>query len=239
MRTMSMVVVLSLSVMACGGAGREAQGPVLALASLPTTMADDQGEGVATAQQLDAPEAQPALDTSALPAPPWSEEPIGSDVAPSPILSAWTRAENRAECAPMAPRALGAGEGARARVADLEGGWAVEFDRRGMPGLGRDGQTCARCGHGVFGIAGTSLTPEDLAAESEADAPAPTFADGSSLSIEPPAEGEQVAAATFTVRGQGCVYQVWSFLGEEHVRELVSSLRIVEVAPRPARVASR
>jgi hypothetical protein len=177
---------------------------------------------------------------ASLPDAPWADALLGSEAVPAPILSAWEHAENRNQCAPLVPVALGRGEGARPRVGQLEGGWAVEFDRRGMPGIDRDGEMCERCGRGVFGIAGTNLTPEDLVTEdSDADLPAPSFADGSHLSVEPPAEGEQVAAAIITVRGQGCVYQVWSFLGEDHVRELVSSLRLVDVQTLPSQVAAR
>lgn len=240
MRRMSMMAVFGAALMGlgCGGARGEASTSSVALTSA-TPMAE-LSVGDEESRTMQASEAAPVADASALPASPWSDAPLGTEVVPTPILSAWAHAENRAQCAPIAPRALGAGEGARARVGELEGGWAVEFDRRGMPGVGRDGEPCARCGRGVFGIAGTNLTPEDLVTEeSDADVPPPSFADGSSLSIEPPLEGEQVAAATLTVRGQGCVYQVWSFLGEEHVRELVSSLRLVEVPAGPAQVASR
>lgn len=176
-----------------------------------------------------APEATeaPAIDLGTLPAAPWEDAPIGAREAPAPLLRAWDRAENREWCAPIAPRSLGAAaEGARARAGALEGGWAVEFDRRGMPGIARDGSVCTDCGRGVFGIAGTSMTPEELAGE--ADAPAPSFRDGSHAELEV-SEAENVAAATITVTGQGCVYQVWSFLGREHVEELVRELRRVEL----------
>ncbi len=181
-----------------------------------------------------------ARDTSTLPEPPWAETALPSDQVPAPLLTAWSRAENRNQCPPIAPRDLAEGAGARARASDFEGGWAVEYDRRGAPGLSRDGEACARCGRGVFGIAATSLTPEDLVEEtSEADTPEPSFADGSFVRVEPAAQGEQVAAATLMVGSGGCVYQVWSFLGEEHVRRLVGELRMVDVSSGPARVAAR
>lgn len=167
------------------------------------------------------------IDLSALPAAPWEDTPIGARGVPAPLLRAWDRAENREWCAPIAPRSLGAAaEGARARAGVLEGGWAVEFDRRGMPGIARDGTACGDCGRGVFGVAGTSMTPEGLAGE--ADAPTPTFRDGSHAEYEV-SEAENVAAATITVSGEGCVYQVWSFLGREHVEELVRELRRVDL----------
>ena len=170
-----------------------------------------------------------AAELNELPVAPWSAAPLGSEAVSPAVLAAWARADNRNVCAPIAPAAMGVADGARARVSTIiEGGWAVEYDRRGMPGLDRRGDACARCGRGVFGIAGTDLTPDDLAGE-RADAPEPSFADGSHLELEPPAEGESVAAAMITLRGQGCVYQVWSFLGEDHVRELVDGLRRVEL----------
>lgn len=239
MRRLSMLAVIATATtwLGCGAAAAPSRDAV-ALAPMSAPAEASVGH---EALALEAPpgSVESAADLTALPSAPWADAPLTSDLVPAPILSAWERADNRAQCAPIAPRALGAAEGARARVAELEGGWAVEFDRRGMPGIGRDGETCARCGRGVFGIAGTNLTPEDLVGEdSAADEPAPTFADGSHLELETPSEGESVAAATLTVRGQGCVYQVWSFLGEEHVRELVSSLRLVEVQPAHAQVVA-
>lgn len=171
-------------------------------------------------------------DLSGLPAAPWSVEPVDSDAVPSALISAWSNAQNRASCAPIVPETFGAADGAQARVSTLiEGGWAVEFDRGGLPGLARGGQTCTRCGRGVFGIAGTGMSPDEV---SEDDTP--SFADGSHLLVEAD-EGETVAAATITV--EGCVYQVWSFLGEEHLRELVGGLRRVEVeSPSDTAVAA-
>lgn len=237
--TLAVLVTATTMFIGCGAAatGARSSSDVALARRAPSSAASAEHVELA---MIGEPPAAEAIDASALPPAPWADAPLTPDVVPAPILSAWERAENRGQCAPLAPRELGAGEGARARVSQLEGGWAVEFDHRGMPGLGRDGQTCERCGRGVFGIAGTNLTPSDLVSEeSEADAPPASFADGSHVEVEAPAEGEQVAAATLTVRGQGCVYQVWSFLGEEHVRELVSSLRLVEVSPEPAQVASR
>ena len=165
-------------------------------------------------------------DLAGLPTAPWAVAPVAADTVPAELLAAWAQAENRTSCAPIAPAALGAADGARARRSEMiQGGWAVEFDHRGMPGLGRDGSPCAQCGRGVFGIAGTGMTSEELPED-----PAPSFADGSHFEVEVPAEGESVAAAMITVRGQSCVYQVWSFLGESHVREIVDGLRRVDTS---------
>jgi hypothetical protein len=172
----------------------------------------------------------PAMDLSGLPAAPWAAAPLTTDAVPGALLRAWATADNRAVCAPIALATAGE---ARARVSEMiEGGWAVEFDQAGSPGMNESGDTCARCGRGTFGIAGTAMQPTDLASE-DAETASPSFADGSHLAVEPPAEGEQVAAAMITMSDQGCVYQVWSFLGEAHVRELVAGVRRIDVAAQP------
>ena len=139
-------------------------------------------------------------------------------------MNAWTAADNRGWCAPLVPSGA---EGARASA--LDGGWALEFDQRGAPGIGADGDTCRRCGRSAFGIAGTSM-PVDSLNDFETDAaPEPTYADGSATMVT--TEGG-VASATISVGGQGCVYQVWSFLGEDHLRGLIEGLRVVAVEPQ-------
>jgi len=197
-------------------------------------------EAVATADEASMlPDAAEEMDLSGLPASPWSAQPLSTEHVPGALLNAWAAAENRGVCAPITVAAMGEAEGAQARVSGMvEGGWAVEFDHRGMPGLRPSGDACASCGRGVFGIAGTTMSPDSLVGEGTYEGPDPSFADGSHLEVEAPADGESVAAAMITLRGQGCVYQVWSFLGESHVRELVDGLRRVEIrdeAPLAAR----
>ncbi len=227
---------LASTILALVGCGTSAPAPTPTLEAAALAPAAG-AEAPAPVDVIDATAAVDAADLEGLPAAPWSEGTVDSSAAPGAVLAAWSRAENRTSCAPLVATAPGAAEGAEARVSELiEGGWAVEFDRRGMPGMSPRGAPCARCGRGVFGIAGTEMDPDELAGE--ADAPAPTFADGSHLEVEGPADGETVAAATLTVRGQGCVYQVWSFLGEDHVREIVQGLRVVDTRESPT-VAAR
>jgi|GEM_PF-2037109 len=177
----------------------------------------------------------PVLDLATLPAAPWTSAPLAARDAPRSILTAWRQAENREWCAPMAPGSMGAASGARGRASRVAGGWVVEFDRSGLPGVDRQGNECDTCGRSVFGIAGTSMAPEELLGDGETP---PTFSDGSHAIIEvSDGDGESVASATFTVAGQGCVYEVWSFLGPEHLEELVSSLRFVESGSSGAAIA--
>lgn len=168
-----------------------------------------------------------------LPSAPWSAKPLEPGAVPGPVVKAWRQAENRNRCAPLAPRDLGVGKDAAPRVSKLHGGWAVEFDKPGSPGISRDGTPCKECGRASFGIAGTALSPEELVdVDDRASAPAPSFKDGSSAKFELPQGDGAATAATLTISGQDCVYQVWSFLGEQHARRLVRELRFVSVRDR-------
>ena len=205
----------------------------VACAGMPRAETLHSANGPQTALALTSDVEAPHVETleeppTVLPAAPWSERILSEGEVPEQVIQAWRRADNRDWCAPVAPEGL-AGERGRARASTLHGGWAVEFDRRGARGVMRSGQLCERCGRSAFGIAGTARSPAQLVdAESEMDFPTPSFADGSHASID--ASDEGVAAATITVPDQGCVYQVWSFLGEEHLRGLVDRLRRVETA---------
>jgi hypothetical protein len=169
-----------------------------------------------------------AVDLSTLPPPPWSAPAIAASDAPRQILTAWQNAENRDSCAPLASQSLGRAAGARARTSELNGGWLVEFDRPGLPGVDRQGNECDTCGRSVVGIAGTSMAPDALL-DPESDALAPSYSDGSHAEVEiNEGDGESVASVTFTVNGQGCVYEVWSLLGADHLAEVVAGLRFVE-----------
>lgn len=161
-----------------------------------------------------------------LPAAPWASAPRVADEVPA-IVMAWATAENRNWCAPLAPPAL---QGVSARASELDGGWVVEFDQAGQPGVGTDGEACSDCGRGVFGIAGTSMGVDEMI-----ESPRPSYADGSATEMSP--EDGSVVSATIAVPGQGCVYQVWSFLGADHLEQMMSSLRFVETTERTTQVA--
>ena len=220
------VLALALSLMGCG-AQVATTAALTAPSSAPSAAAAVQPSSSAVAmtpgnETLVASE--PVLDVASLPAAPWSGPPMTAGEAPRALMNAWRGADNRSSCAPIAPRAMGAADGARARSSRVAGGWAVEFDRAGLPGVDRDGNECDTCGRSVFGIAGTSMAPEELI-----ESMSPAYSDGSHTLVEiSDGDGESVASVTFTVAGQGCVYEVWSFLGPDHLSELVNGLRFVE-----------
>lgn len=224
-------VSILLALTGCGAQATTSAASTLPLAPLASveTAPEAQSDVLAAAPTNVVPDEVPAnIDPSTLPAAPWTNPPLPAREAPRPILNAWRDADNRDTCAPIAPRSFGAAEGARGRSSHVAGGWVVEFDRPGLPGVDREGNECDDCGRSVFGVAGTSMNPEELLGP-DAESIPPTFSDGSHAIVEiSDGDGESVASATFTVAGQGCVYEVWSFLGPAHLEELVSELRLVE-----------
>lgn len=203
---------LALGALGCASGGAPAAGrPTAPESEAPIVMDED---------VLFRPRISDAL-LETLPDAPWSRAPLSDRAAAGGVVAAWRGAENRAYCAPLSldPAAL---SDAVARVVELEGGWSVEYDHEGLPGMDEEGETCERCGRGVFGVAGTGMQTDELDAP-----PTPSFRDGSATEVV--VDGSGVAAATLSIHGQSCVYQVWSFLGEEHLRSLLGSLRFVAV----------
>ena len=160
-----------------------------------------------------------------LPEAPWAGALVPASSLSETVATALEGAENRSWCAPMVP----ASAGEPARAATLAGGWALEFDQRGAPGVRANGNACARCGRAAFGVAGTSMSTDEAVDIDEA-APLAMFNDGSTQDV---IAEDGVASATLTVGGQGCVYQVWSFLGEDHLNSLLEELRFVELETAP------
>lgn len=230
MRERSMLAIaVAMGMAACGSSTVEA--PAFAVAEATTSATEAPG-GEATAAEETFAEAPADFvlpsyseeELAGLPDAPWASGELSIDAAPEAVMSAWTGAENRGWCAPLVPSGV-----TDARASALDGGWALEVDQRGAPGVRADGQPCRRCGRSAFGIAGTSMPVDSLNDMDTDAAPAPTYADGSATLIS---SEDGVASATISVGGQGCVYQVWSFLGEDHLRELIEGLRVVAVEPR-------
>lgn len=139
---------------------------------------------------------------ASLPQAPWTQARIATSAMPGAVLSTWAGAENRTWCAPLVPET-----DADVRASNLDGGWVFEFDTNGEPSS--------------FGVAGTAMGLDEMIEE-----PVPAFADGSATDVM---EEEGIASATIAIRGQGCVYQVWSTQGAEHLEQMLGSLRFVEV----------
>jgi len=225
MRAISGLSALIL-VAACGGAATETDSNGMAGWS-----SGSETSSVSSFEQVDIENGElPGSWNERRAAAPWSAEPVGTEEAPNELLAAWQGAENREWCAPLAPTSYI--EGTRIRRADYAGGWAVEFDKQGMPGMTRNGRACTNCGRSAFGIAGTAIEVDD---EDPMEAEERTLADGSRVRYEPSVDEADLedgdaagTVATLKIRGQDCVYQVWSFSGEEHLQGLIEDLRFVE-----------
>lgn len=198
----------------CGGAESVAETPA------PVTNAP-----VVAPAPIEEPEPGFVAADPELPEGPWVAEPVAQADAPRVLMTAWSSADNREWCAAIVPAETG---DARARRARFEGGWAVEFDARGLAGVRPNGRACDRCGRGAFGVAGTAVRVDD---EDPAEAETRQWRDGSWMRLEEPTDEETPHAsghvATLRIRGQGCLYQVWSFVSDEHLEGLVSSLRFI------------
>jgi hypothetical protein len=159
-----------------------------------------------------APEAAGPAPAAELPPAPWSNPALAAAAVPPVYLAEWRRAENRAQCALIAPASLGEGEGAVPRRANFGGGWAVAYD---LPQL-----------RSAFGVAGTGLL--DLDTEPTAGWPRQRFwADGSSAGYGLEGGAGPNHLAYLGIEGQPCLYNIWSRLGIEHLELLLEQLRFV------------
>ena len=229
MRERSMLAIaVAMGMAACGSSTAEA--PAFAAAEATTSASQAPGGEVAPTEETFAEAPADFIlpsyseeQLAGLPDAPWTSAPIAMGAAPEAVMNAWTNADNRGWCAPLVPAGV---TGARASA--LDGGWAVEIDQQGAPGIRENGEPCRRCGRAAFGIAGTSMPVDSLNDMDTDAAPSPTYADGSATMVS---SEDGVASATISVGGQGCVYQVWSFLGEDHLNEVIEGLRVVAVEP--------
>lgn len=138
-------------------------------------------------------------------------------------MTEWSKADNRESCAIVAPLAVPSD--AKPRRANFHGGWAVAYDKPGAPGTQPTGHRCETCGRGAFGIAGAGTFADDSGFANAGHII--RWSDGSRMSYSGSGYGGQWLA-NVEISGQRCLYQVWSYLGEEHLLELVNSLRFVE-----------
>jgi hypothetical protein len=178
------------------------------LASLPACSSED-----APAPLPDAPAEAPetAEQPPALPEPPWRGARLPVTAVPEAYLSAWRKAENRETCALVVVADSTLLAEATPRTATFSGGWGVAYDQ---PRL-----------RGAFGVAGTGSS----AAEPAYDAWPHwlEWADGSSAGYGPEGGTGPNQLAYLTIQGQGCLYNVWSRLGQSHLERLLGALRLV------------
>ncbi len=215
MRARASFIVMVLVAAACGTQEPLAT-PEPGTAPAPTTT---------TVPLATAPTVEPGL-----PAAPWSVPPLPAEAAPSVLGDEWQAAANRGFCAALYPAdANDLAADAVVRAADFgEEAWAIAWDRPAGPGRDDTGAYCEDCGRGAFGVAGTTaLSPGDAV---DGWSGRLEWSDGSSAGygLEGAAEDGAPHLAFLSVEGQGCSYNVWSFLGEGHLLRVIDELRFVE-----------
>lgn len=152
----------------------------------------------------------PAPDNTPPPAP-WQNERLSESEVPPVYLTEWRKADNRASCALIAFTDDAITPGAKPRAATFSGGWSVAYD---LPNQ-----------RSAFGVAGTGVRASD---PSYHDWPfTRTWSDGSSVGYGPEGGTGPNTLAYLRIAGQGCLYNVWSRVGREHLEQLLSSIRFV------------
>ena len=219
-RLIGVQLVMLLVAAACGN-----QEPV-ATESPPGSISTAGAEPTAPVPTAAATTIDPGLVAS-----PWSVPPLPSEAVPSILKPAWDSAGNKSFCAALYPaNANDLGADAVVRTADFgSDAWALAWDRPEGHGRTADEGYCEDCGRSAFGVAGTSLSAD----ESTAVWPDRIeWSDGSvaGYGLEGLADPGSGAPhlAYLTIPGQGCQYNVWSFLGEDHLLQLLNELRYVE-----------
>lgn len=162
---------------------------------------------------------------------PWHGSVLATSSVPAVVVEQWNAADNRSWCSalfPEDPTTLAAD--ASIRSANFGDGWGVAWDLPAGPGRHASGEYCADCGRGAYGIAGIDAR----AAGTESDRWPTTidYADGSKLGYgyegDAAADSGAPLLAYLLVQNEGCSYNVWSFLGEGHLLDLVDRLRRVD-----------
>ena len=143
---------------------------------------------------------------------PWRNDPLSRASVPQVYVAQWEKAENRNECALIAPRSLGIGAGATARAATFSGGWAVAYD---LPNR-----------RSAFGIAGAGVNADDPSYDKWPYIQ--QWDDGSRAEYGPEGGTGPNELAYVKIQGQQCLYNVWSRLGRPHLELLLSELRLVQ-----------
>jgi hypothetical protein len=142
---------------------------------------------------------------------PWRNDPLSRESVPAVYVQVWEKAENRVDCALVAPRTLGNGAAATPRAATFSGGWGVAYD---LPNL-----------RSAFGVAGAGVNAGDPSYDKWPYVQ--QWDDGSKAEYGPEGGSGPNQLAYVRIQGQQCLYNVWSRLGREHLELLIRELRLV------------
>lgn len=176
-----------------------------------------------------APETTVAPVVAQAAAPPWGAAPLATGDVPDVLGVQWEGSELREFCSALYP-GLPLTEDAAIRSANFGDGWAVAWDLPDGPGRLPSGEYCEDCGRGAFGVAGA--TGPAIGDETEVWAQRLDWSDGSKAGygFEGFGDGSQGEPLLMylLIADEGCLYNVWSFLGEDHLLGLVAGLRFVD-----------
>lgn len=142
---------------------------------------------------------------------PWALDSLPVSQVPAVLADQWNRAENRAWCRAVYPESLLGRTDVRS--AEFGGGWAIAFD------------TPVRS---ALGVAGAGITPQTDQATRWPHRI--RFADGTVFGWggEGFDEGNSKRLGELALPGQGCVYQLWSEVGDDALIGMAKSLRTVD-----------
>lgn len=163
----------------------------------------------------------------AIPPAPWASAPIAN--VPQVLVDQWQAAENNTWCSALYPDGLVQPVGS-VRKANFAGGWGVAWDLGSGPGREAWGDYCTDCGRGAYGVAGTGIRAqgdEPLLFPNQISWDDGSYAGYGYEGLASPDSGAPLLMYLL-VNGDGCLYNVWSFLGEEHLLQLADQLRKVE-----------
>jgi hypothetical protein len=146
--------------------------------------------------------------------PPWARAPMSptSRASARIAVAEWRKAENRRTCRPLGFADVGAeGRSARSRRANFAGGWAVAFD---LPNR-----------RSAFGIAGAGV--EGSLDDVDRWPDRIDWSDSSAAGFGLEGDIGPNHLAYLVIDGQGCLYNVWSSFGEDHLRYLLRNIRFI------------
>jgi hypothetical protein len=149
--------------------------------------------------------AKPALED-----PPWSTDALEAAKVPKVYVAEHKKAKNKATCPLLVITDFGGEADAKPRAANFAGGWAVAYDTKKQ--------------RSAFGVAGAGVEkgggpswPNNI-----------KWSDGSAVGYGPEGGTGPKSLAYLEVSDAGCLYNVWSTLGEPHLVQVIKSLRHVK-----------
>ena len=169
---------------------------------------------MAACAQSRPPGEAPDVDASPeAPSAPWTQASLKASLVPDPYLEVWEEAENQTTCALVVPSSVGEGQEGVPRSAQFAGGWGVAYD---LPEL-----------RSAYGVAGTGAAADGF---TYPDFPHEIrWSDGSVAEYGLEGGTGPNELAYLRIAGQGCLYNVWSRLGTDHLEHLLQALRFVDL----------